>query len=248
MTLVLDHVAVGLANAQPALRRLTAELGGTVIGGGVPTRTGFRVVQVHLGEPHDLGMTIELLEPFEPWHNDFLERFVAGRGDGPHHLTFKTDDIRAEHERLIGLGIDPIGVRFDTPSWKEMFIHPRHAHGIVVQIAESRSSHPPLPERLELARVADLTFDGTSWWGDASSGRAERSVRLQRVVIGATDVAHTRSFWTGVMGAHSEGDDLAWEGGRLAIVEHGAGGVQRFEVAGLAAPTVIGGTRFVPIS
>ena len=247
MTLTLDHVAVGLADAQPALRRLTAELGGTVIGGGIPDRTGFRIVHVHLGEPHDLGMTIELLEPFEAWHNDFLERFVTRRGDGPHHLTFKTNDIRAEHERLLGLGITPIGVRFDTPSWKEMFVHPRHAHGVVVQIAESPSHHSPLPERLEMARVADLTFDGTKWWGDAAAGRAERSVRLRRVVLGATDVAHTTSFWTDVMGARTQGGDLVWAGGHLAVVKDAADGVLRFDVAGLGEPTDIGGTQLVPI-
>ena len=34
-------------------------------------------------------MTIELLEPWAVEQTDFLERFLARHGDGPHHLTFK---------------------------------------------------------------------------------------------------------------------------------------------------------------
>ena len=49
---------------------------------------GFRSYQVRLGDAVD-GMTIELLEPWHPERFDFLERFVARHGAGPHHLTFK---------------------------------------------------------------------------------------------------------------------------------------------------------------
>lgn len=248
MTLVLDHVALGVADAAPVLRQMTADLGGTVIGGGTPDRTGFRVVHVHLGEPDDVGMTVELLEPFQPENDDFLERFVNSRGDGPHHITFKTDDIVAEHERLVGLGLAPIGVRLDTPPWREMFLHPREAHGVVVQIAQSDSNHPPMPDRLRIARRRDLTFDGDQrWWSESATSRGPTSVKLRAVVMEATDFASTVSFWLDVMKAAGNDDGLSWAGGHIRVVPGDTNGVVALECEGIDDPITVGGALLVPV-
>ena len=43
------------------------------------------------------GARIELLMPYDPHINDFLQRFLAASGPGPHHLTFKVPDLLPGH-------------------------------------------------------------------------------------------------------------------------------------------------------
>ena len=57
-------------------------------GGDTP---GFYSAQVRFAN----GMKVEGLEPRRVEENDFLARFLAASGPGPHHLTFKVPDIRA---------------------------------------------------------------------------------------------------------------------------------------------------------
>ncbi len=52
-------------------------------------------------------------------------------------------------------GIEPVGVDVSNADWKEAFLHPRDAHGIVIQLAEQHGA-PELP------RPADLPDPGPS--------------------------------------------------------------------------------------
>src|SRR6185437_14138415 len=47
-------------------------------------------------------------------------------------------------------GIEPVGVNLSSPGWKEAFLHPRDAHGIVIQVAQQASSPPPAAPPLDL--------------------------------------------------------------------------------------------------
>lgn len=245
MTLQLDHVAIGTQDANPVIGRLVGELGGTIIGGGVPPGSGFRAVQIHLGSPDDVGMTVEVLEPHEPQHNDFLQRFVDSRGAGPHHVTFKTPDIRAEIDRFTNLGIEPIGVRIDNPRWREFFVHPKRAHGVVVQVAQSSHHHPPMPERLAGARRGEAELH--QWWADPPP-RGRWPARLRRWVMTSTDVPVAVEFWVEVLGGRASGTSVTWPGGQLSIEPGAVDEVVRYELEGLTEATEIGGSRFVPAS
>src|SRR5262249_19769599 len=88
----LDHVALPTRDAGAPLATLVGELGGTVLSGGLAV--GYRPMQVHLGDARS-GMKVELLEPWAVESNDFLDRFLTRHGDGPHHLTYKVDDLDA---------------------------------------------------------------------------------------------------------------------------------------------------------
>src|SRR5680860_496722 len=130
----LDHVALATRDVTPILDLFVGELGGLVLFGG--QGPGFRPMQVRLGDEND-GMTVEILEPWDTEHNDFLERFLTRNGEGPHHLTFKVPDLAAALDRVRTAGFQPVGVDVSDPDWKEAFLHPREAHGTVVQLAES---------------------------------------------------------------------------------------------------------------
>lgn len=83
------------------------------------------------------GIRLEILEPIDAPADDFLARFLEHSGPGPHHLTFKVDDIEAGLARMADLGIEPTKVDLSDPNWKEAFLHPRLGVGTVIQLAQA---------------------------------------------------------------------------------------------------------------
>lgn len=245
----LDHVAIGVRDHREALRALTGRLGGLVISGGQPPASGFRAMQIRLGRGDD-GMTVELLEPADVEHNDFLERFLDAGGDRPHHITFKTSDIVAERARLKSLGIEPVAVDFSEPAWQEMFVHPADAHGTVIQIAQTNAPSPPMSEWLSGLPQTLHVYDGEPWW-DEDAVVAGPPVALRAVVIETPDRPAGDRFYSDVLGSAMEvtggWSEHRWEGGtvRLVDAEIARPRVARLEVEGLHGEVHVGGAHFV---
>jgi methylmalonyl-CoA/ethylmalonyl-CoA epimerase len=246
----LDHVALAATDTSDALRFLTGQLGGTVIFGG--QAYGFRPMQVWIGGDDGDGMPIELLEPWDVGRNDFLARFVARHGAGPHHLTFKVGDLAAALERVRGAGYTPVNIDVSDPEWKEAFLMPREAHGTVVQLAQTTHDG----SRVDLLK--HVAENGPNmhprWWVDPEPA-AGPPARLRRVVLRTPNLASAMGFFGGVLQGQvldeREGAcELVWAGGaRILLEEQPAAtpGVDRLEVEGLAAPAEFIGTRFVPV-
>ena len=194
-------------------------------------------------------MTIELLEPTDTEHNDFLERFLAAGGDRPHHITFKVDDIEAELARLRALGVEPVGIDFRYPGWQEMFIHPAQAHGTVIQIAQTNVPEPPMSEWLEGLPDAVWLYDGEPWW-DLGVVVAGEATTMRRVTIETSDRPTGDRFHHEILGSEPEfgpdHTDHFWPGGVVRLVD---ADVRRprvgwIEIEGLEADLTIGGTQF----
>ncbi|HEY7435797.1 MAG TPA: VOC family protein [Methylomirabilota bacterium] len=124
----LDHIAIALPRIADAPAVLEAVLGG------VPSLSrpsgAFRWASWTYAD----GGCIEILEPMGS--DGFLHRFLAAHGPGVHHVTFKVPDLGATCRRAEGLGYDIVGRDESDPAWKEAFLHPKQALGIVVQLAE----------------------------------------------------------------------------------------------------------------
>lgn len=130
----LDHVAIGLPRLADGLPLVVGELGGRpFIGGPNPA---FRGGQWRFAN----GALLELIEPAGP-PGGFLHRFLARRGPGIHHVTFKVPSLAAAIAHGRSLGYQAVSVFDEHPAWKEAFLHPKAAQGIVVQIVEA---HPEL--------------------------------------------------------------------------------------------------------
>ena len=125
----LDHVAVALHSIKPAVRLYRDALGGEYLMGGDAAET-WRWVQFRWSG----GGKVELLEPKG---DGFLARFLEKRGEGLHHVTFKTDDIEAAIAQVEGRGYQLVDVDLSNPGWKEAFLRPSGAHGTLIQIAQS---------------------------------------------------------------------------------------------------------------
>jgi methylmalonyl-CoA/ethylmalonyl-CoA epimerase len=135
---VLDHVAVATRVLTDGWDLFGGVLGGEWAYGG--NDAGFWWGQLQFRS----GPKIEILTPTGGPDAAFLDRFLASRGPGPHHLNFSVSDIGRTLTRIRALGVEPVGVSLDSPTWKEAFIHPRDAYGIVIQVAQ-QSGRPPRP-------------------------------------------------------------------------------------------------------
>jgi methylmalonyl-CoA/ethylmalonyl-CoA epimerase len=135
---VLDHLAIATDRLADGWELFGAVLGANwVYGGG----SGFWFGQVRFAA----GPKIEMLTPTGGPGSAFLERFLAAHGPAPHHFNFHTEDIEGTLERVRSLGIEPVGVSLAGPGWKEFFLHPRTAHGFVIQVAQEDNERPSPP-------------------------------------------------------------------------------------------------------
>ena len=99
------------------------------------------------------GGKVELLEPLG---DGFLTRFLERRGEGLHHVTFKTDDIEAAIAHVEGLGYEVVDVNLEDPRWQEAFLRPSKAHGTLIQIAQSSESDEDMRERMQPSNFEEL--------------------------------------------------------------------------------------------
>jgi methylmalonyl-CoA/ethylmalonyl-CoA epimerase len=126
--ITFDHVAVAVRRIADASAMVEALLGGAP--GEQGEGRGFRFQQWTFP-----GGTVELLEPLG--EASFLHRFLEDRGEGLHHITFKVVDLPAWAARFRAAGYEVVGENYDNPEWREIFIHPRSAHGVLIQLAET---------------------------------------------------------------------------------------------------------------
>jgi catechol 2,3-dioxygenase-like lactoylglutathione lyase family enzyme len=187
----LDHVAVAVERWSDAWPRYAIELGGTWSSGGL--NVGFGPAQLRYAN----GGRVEILQPWRPQDNPFLRRFLDGHGPGPHHLTFKVPDLAAALDLARDAGLTPVGVDMSAPDWKEAFLHPRQATGIVVQLAQAAYAwESPPPEGFPTARP-----------GPPAS--------LLRVTHAVSDLGEGLALFEGLLGgrrvAGGEGPDQSWD-------------------------------------
>lgn len=193
VTAILDHLAIGTPALTDGWDLFGAVLGGSwAYGGDSP---GFWWGQLEFAA----GPKVELLTPTGGPDAAFLERFLATRGAGPHHLNFLVTDFDATLARIRAFGIEPVGVNVANPNWREAFLHPRSAHGIVIQVAQQLGSPPTPPPPPELAEPGPpARFDLI----EHHVSDVDRAMRLFRDVLG------------GQAEAASDGAaELTWPGG-----------------------------------
>jgi catechol 2,3-dioxygenase-like lactoylglutathione lyase family enzyme len=240
----LDHVAIATRDVGPIIAELVGTFGSRVLYGGM--NFGFRAMQLACGD-----LRIELIEPHNIEQNDFLERFLVANGEGPHHLTFKTDDIEKLLVRIGKAGYHPVGVNIDNPFWREAFIHPREAGGTVVQVAQSDFSELDFGQM----EIPDGRGPG-QWWPDPPDpDPSTPSAILRRVVVTTDEMQRALGLYDDVLGGERVGWDegfveLGWAGGgriRLEIAAGRAPGIDRIEWDhdGPRTETTVGGTTMV---
>jgi methylmalonyl-CoA/ethylmalonyl-CoA epimerase len=147
---VFDHAAHAAPRMADLLAIYRDQLGGELLYGGDNTRVGYRGVV--LGFPG--GGKVELLEPLPG--SAFLDSFFARHPlGGLHHLTFRVADLGAAIDRARDRGFAVIGENHDDPDWREAFLHPRSAGGVLIQFVQAPAG---FPARMDPDSVAALVM------------------------------------------------------------------------------------------
>jgi methylmalonyl-CoA/ethylmalonyl-CoA epimerase len=94
------------------------------------------------------GFTLELLAPYEP--GSPIARFLDRRGEGVYQVSFMVDDVDAAAAELRGSGVTVLGPRtypddvvLEGCRWKEAFVHPKDAFGVLLFLGQ----RTPVPAR-----------------------------------------------------------------------------------------------------
>ena len=143
----LDHVSVATWKIAAMVPLIRDVLGARYLMGATEAAQGFRWAQFQFPG----GGVVELLEPVGS--EGFLHDFLRDRGEGLHHVTLRVRDIEARTRELENLGWRPVKPNFDNPTWKEVFLHPRETHGVLIQLAESDL---PYSREIEYYQQLDL--------------------------------------------------------------------------------------------
>lgn len=152
-----DHIAIAVPRMTEATPFVSGELGGIPHYGGPSGAYRWQQWRFESGR-------LELLEPLG--EESFLHRFLAKHGPGIHHVTFKVPNLREACERAEAHGYAIVGYNDSNRLWREAFLHPKQALGIVVQLAEvtgaggAESRRPPEPPPGPEPRPAPVTILG----------------------------------------------------------------------------------------
>ncbi len=131
MILRIDHVSIAVKDQDKA-ECFFRDILGAVAGVGADDPGAKFFWQIFsLGDLSRL----EIISP--TGEGSFLEGFLKDREGGVHHMTLQTSDIGKAMAHLEAHDIPFFGYHeYPGGVWKEIFIHPRDAFGVLIQIAE----------------------------------------------------------------------------------------------------------------
>jgi methylmalonyl-CoA epimerase len=79
---------------------------------------------------------IELVQPTAD--DTGIARFLAKRGEGMHHICLEVDDMQTAMTQMAASGLQVLEEkpRMGSQGQKYIFIHPRTAHGVLIELYE----------------------------------------------------------------------------------------------------------------
>lgn len=127
----IDHIGIAVKSLADAVKVYEQAMGLKVSGYDRVDEQGVRVAMLPVGESR-----IELLEPTGP--DSPIEKFIARRGEGIHHIALGVDNIEEALERFRAAGARLID---ETPregahNTRIAFIHPASTHGVLLELVE----------------------------------------------------------------------------------------------------------------
>ena len=123
------HVGIAVTSITEALAFYRDVLG--VSPGRPETVDGATIVSLDVG-----GVDVELLEPSDP-HSP-VAKFLAKRGPGIHHISYRVSDLDAALERCRTAGYQLVDAtpRRGAGGRRIAFVHPKTTNGILLELTE----------------------------------------------------------------------------------------------------------------
>jgi len=127
----IDHISIAVKDYPEALH-FFKDILGAVLGAGA--RNNDMKYHWQIFSFGDLSR-LELITPLE--EKTFLTKFLKkNKNGGLHHISLQTPDIQHAIRKLEDHNIPYFGHNEYGDFWKEIFIHPKDAFGVLIQIAE----------------------------------------------------------------------------------------------------------------
>ncbi len=131
----VDHIAIAVRDSAQALRLYTEVLGYRAQPTAEIASEATRVTIVEAGETR-----IELVEPTQP--DSAVGKFLEKRGEGIHHVCLEVQSLEVAVTRLQAEGYELANAtpRVGHGGRRFVFIHPRAANGVLVELYEAGGS------------------------------------------------------------------------------------------------------------
>lgn len=168
----VNHLSIAVRDMEAALAFFRRHLPVVMLNDRLPGHTGdYEWCDFFVGN-----FKLELIQSSAA--GSFVERFIAKRGEGLHHLSIEAPDFERVIDDLERGGIRIVD-RFEAgPDDKTAFISPRSAFGTLIQFWKSFGNEPEHPA------VAEHRYDGQFV-----------RVRLNHVAIAVRDIAAALAFF-----------------------------------------------------
>ena len=126
----LDHIGIAVKSIAEA-RKLYEALGLNVVHEETVEQERVRTAMIPAGDAR-----IELLEPTAP--GSPIEKFLAKRGEGLHHIAVHVEDISGTMETLKAQGARLISedIQIGAEGHLYFFVHPSSAGGVLLEICQ----------------------------------------------------------------------------------------------------------------
>jgi methylmalonyl-CoA/ethylmalonyl-CoA epimerase len=130
MSAKINHIAIVVDNIEMALEvyRDTIGLPLEHIGEEPAEEVRVAILPTPSGE-------IELIQPTTP--DSGVAKFLSKRGEGLHHICLEVEDIETTLQAMAARGLEVLGQpRHNERGEKYVFIHPKSAHGVLLELYE----------------------------------------------------------------------------------------------------------------
>ena len=125
----IDHLGIAVHSLDDSIEYYEKTLGLTCEGQEEVQSQKVRTAFFAVGEVH-----LELLEPTDP--ESPIAKFLEKKGEGIHHIAFRTDDILGQLNKAHEAGAKLIHeVPFEGAADKLVaFLHPKSTHGVLTEL------------------------------------------------------------------------------------------------------------------
>lgn len=128
----IDHIGIAVSDLEAAIKRYETLLGVPCFKREIVESEQVETAFFQTGESK-----VELLAGTSD--ASVINKYIAKRGEGMHHVAFEVADIHAEIQRYQSLGYQMLA---DAPKQGAdnkliVFLHPREAHGVLVELCQS---------------------------------------------------------------------------------------------------------------
>ena len=131
----IEHIGIAVKDPVAAVELFTKLLGTGAYKTETVESEGVQTIFFKVGETK-----IELLSATRP--DSTISKFIEKKGEGIHHIAFKSDDLEGSKQQLSEKGFEfaPGGIRDGADNKLITFLHPKSTAGVLVEICQDKNN------------------------------------------------------------------------------------------------------------